>query len=451
MVMASNAERQRGIARAAAVHFLLFFAMGCVLPFTAVFFTARGMDTFQVGLLQALPPALSVFVSSASGVWADRYHSHRRVFAISSALSAMAIAAFPLLPATFLANALLQTLLSVVRAPSVCMADAVVLLLLRTSAGCSARDYGKSRLWGAVGWGLGAVVASTAEEFASPHISFASSYYGILSFSLSALAFGVLTVYVVLIVPRSLYHDEEEDGDGGSDGEHNNGAMDDEAQYYHDNEGIVGEGDYELLMCDGRNDYDGEGDESKEVVLIEGCTNNDSINVKRHILAMETLEEPASSLPHDAIHRSEGDELSFSQRIYLLTTDRDVFMLLLLMVVQGMATAVIASFLFVYLQQLGGSDLLLGVCMIFTVLFELPFFFFGQQLIASVGMRGLLLSGMLSYIVRVSVYSFLRRGSFVWLVLLVEPLHGITFSCFWQVGPEIDRSTCVSMYAINFV
>ncbi len=65
----------------------------------------------------------------------------------------------------------------------------------------------------------------------------------------------------------------------------------------------------------------------------------------------------------------------------------------------GMGAAIIGNFLFIFLRQdLNASGLLLGVDMIFTILLELPFFFFGKQLLEKVGIRWMMVAAAASLI-----------------------------------------------------
>jgi hypothetical protein len=65
----------------------------------------------------------------------------------------------------------------------------------------------------------------------------------------------------------------------------------------------------------------------------------------------------------------------------------------------GMGVAVIGNFLFIFLRtDLNASGLLLGVDMIFTVLLELPFFFFGKQLLEKIGIRWMMVASTASLV-----------------------------------------------------
>ena len=56
--------------------------------------------------------------------------------------------------------------------------------------------------------------------------------------------------------------------------------------------------------------------------------------------------------------------------------------------------------------------------------FEIPIFAYSRWLLDHVGVSGLLIIAQLAYSSRVAVYSIVHDP---WLVLLVEPLHGVTY------------------------
>lgn len=61
------------------------------------------------------------------------------------------------------------------------------------------------------------------------------------------------------------------------------------------------------------------------------------------------------------------------------------------------------------------------------VAFEIPLFYISDKLINIYGTGKMLLFGILCYVVRVVIYTVLDPEH-AWLILLVEPLHGVTYS-----------------------
>merc|ERR1712130_613496 len=97
----------------------------------------------------------------------------------------------------------------------------------------------------------------------------------------------------------------------------------------------------------------------------------------------------------------------------------------------GIGTYLINAFLFLFLQDLGGSEVLMGLTLTFTVLTEIPFFFFSGTILRWFGEEWLIFSAMMAYIVRVLGYSVLQNP---WWVLPLELLHGLTFGAMYAAG-----------------
>jgi len=83
---------------------------------------------------------------------------------------------------------------------------------------------------------------------------------------------------------------------------------------------------------------------------------------------------------------------------------------------------------FLYFEFLGGSNTLNGLTVAFTVLFEIPVFHIAPKLLRKFGPSTLLLMANIAFIIRVIGYTLIPEGN-VYLVLFLEPLHGIIFGC----------------------
>ena len=69
-----------------------------------------------------------------------------------------------------------------------------------------------------------------------------------------------------------------------------------------------------------------------------------------------------------------------------------------------------------------------GVTVVVTVIFEIPIFHYAPKLLAYFGAEALQEIACLAYIIRVVAYTCIPKGHMI-LVLLVEPLHGVTYAC----------------------
>ena len=108
--------------------------------------------------------------------------------------------------------------------------------------------------------------------------------------------------------------------------------------------------------------------------------------------------------------------------------------------VMGSATSIVENLLFLYMRQdLKASYTMCGISVVITVLFEIPLFFIGKTLLKSVGILNLFLIGMTCYVTRVIAYTLIDVP---WTVLLVEPLHGLTYATIQTASVSYIHSRC---------
>ncbi|KXZ56834.1 hypothetical protein GPECTOR_1g752 [Gonium pectorale] len=123
-------------------------------PFLNIYFAERGLSKAQVGLIGALLPWASAPASFAWAALADRLGAHRAVL-LGCFVAAVSVRnLLPLLPASFAGLLCVALAAEVLSSPVSVLADAAVMQLCDKES-----DYGKYRLWGAVGWGSFSTVA----------------------------------------------------------------------------------------------------------------------------------------------------------------------------------------------------------------------------------------------------------------------------------------------------
>lgn len=86
------------------------------------------------------------------------------------------------------------------------------------------------------------------------------------------------------------------------------------------------------------------------------------------------------------------------------------------------------SMIFLLFEDLGSSYTIMGCTVVLTVLFEIPIFQVAPYFLEAYGSSALLLMAGFCYVTRVLFYTFVPNGHILY-VLLVEPLHGITYAC----------------------
>lgn len=110
------------------------------------------------------------------------------------------------------------------------------------------------------------------------------------------------------------------------------------------------------------------------------------------------------------------------------------------LVAYGVHMSLVESFLFVYLMEdfEGVSQKLLGASVATMCIFELPVFFYIKQLIDRFELKYLITACYMVLSTRCFAYSMLPRNM-PWLVLMIEPMHGITMAAMWSCSVEFGR------------
>lgn len=114
-----------------------------------------------------------------------------------------------------------------------------------------------------------------------------------------------------------------------------------------------------------------------------------------------------------------------------LLANRALVIFLVTVLFASMGSAMVHNFLFLYLEDLGASESLMGLSLTVATLSEMPVFFFSAWFLRKLGARGLLLLAMGAYVVRLLAYTVMPS---VWYVLPINLLHGLTFSGLWVAG-----------------
>ena len=94
----------------------------------------------------------------------------------------------------------------------------------------------------------------------------------------------------------------------------------------------------------------------------------------------------------------------------------------------GVAMAVIRTFLFWHLKDLGGTQLLFSIISAVNCSAEVIMYFLSAWIINFLGHIGVLYLGLLCYAIRLLFYALVNNP---WWVLCVEPLSGITTAAVW--------------------
>eukprot|EP00397_Hematodinium_sp_SG-2012_P026642 GEMP01027932.1.p1 GENE.GEMP01027932.1~~GEMP01027932.1.p1 ORF type:complete len:685 (+),score=110.58 GEMP01027932.1:128-2056(+) len=102
------------------------------------------------------------------------------------------------------------------------------------------------------------------------------------------------------------------------------------------------------------------------------------------------------------------------------------------LILLGGGFSMVEGMLFIILDRLmNASRILCGLSVLITVIFELPIFAKAKFLLDTYGTVGLITLGQFTWVVRALFYAWMPSP---YWVLLIEPLHGVTFALVWTAS-----------------
>lgn len=144
---------------ASAFYFLYFAAAGWLIPYLNLYYQQIGLGAEQIGVLAALLTVTLLIAGPLWGSLADRFHLHRLILPL--AMFATLLPVFLLAQTqSFVALLAVVFFFAAGLAPIIPVGDHAVLTML----GEQRYDYGKLRVWGAVGFGLAAWFSGVMAE-----------------------------------------------------------------------------------------------------------------------------------------------------------------------------------------------------------------------------------------------------------------------------------------------
>lgn len=442
-----------------AAQFALFASFG---RFSGLFLADFGLSDSQIGMVLTFAKLLSLGTQMYCGVLADRLGT-RRVLLWTNLSSSACMAIFPLGYYTpqswrFPFSLVLFSLSTAIKAPAYSLLDAYTLKYLEqvgtdnsndyssladdtataadVTAGnetdvtenmestrtTSATDngltdnedakndrksmYGRERLWGAISWGATSVLLGVMLD--------------LMGFSASFLLLFITTaISTYLSANKSLWLEI--------------GSSEKTKKVT-----VHGAGAVELMPvskaaplqshfgCDENSAVGGNKDSQFQSSFENGKRDNRTDD--SHVLSSGTV---TADIKSDVVSNTQDEKevkIGVVAAIRVLLTDWRTVLFLYTVMAMGACMTLVEALLFLFFrQELDSSFTLCGISVLITVAFEIPLFYGQKKLTQWFGFTTLTLIGMLSYIVRVGVYTLLDSSS-AWLVMTVEPLHGITYS-----------------------
>ncbi|PNW85282.1 hypothetical protein CHLRE_03g179350v5 [Chlamydomonas reinhardtii] len=388
-----------------------FASIVSVGPFLNVFYAMdRGLGKEQVGLIGALRPWVSAPAAFAWAALADRLHAHQAVLLVTF-VGSTAVRLLLLLPRDFGGLLAVTLLAEVLSAPVGVMADAAVMNVCDKES-----DYGKFRLWGAVGWGA----FSTPAGWIITRLGIQWAFYTNTIMSLPCIYFGA-----------RLKHSQQQPA---------------ARKTAHSSSGGASSSDERGTVRGSREPAGGTaaGKQEESLIPLKADPLIDVAITHRSATQLSGDGEgpgPGASAG-DGGERgltskngaAAADSAGHWRRLWVLVRRPEVAVFFVTAMTMGYGFGTIDSFLFLYLRQMGASETLMGLTLTITCAAEVPAFQLQDRLLDRWGVTAVLDLTMLVYALRLALYALLPyAGSVLW-VLPVEVLHGVTFACGWGAG-----------------
>lgn len=178
--------------------FFLFTTFGASQPFLPIFYRNIGLTDSRIGILGALNPAMTFLVSPLWGAFADRTGWYKGIMLatfIGSLLSRLLLAV-PLFNSNFLILCAIVTVSSILNAPVRPLMDEAIMSLLKDKS-----EYGKSRIYGQMGFGVGAWLSGQISSRSSSLLTM---------FEVQALLGVPTSILMILFKPKKIYKTKAE-------------------------------------------------------------------------------------------------------------------------------------------------------------------------------------------------------------------------------------------------
>ena len=398
--------------------YLLYFgSASCLNPFLNLIFRRAGLSEQQVGTIAALRPWVGLFCGAAFAGIADKWRIHRFILLATYVLSSiirLSVASVT----SFAAILTIMLLAAAINSPVTIIADAAAI------AACPKEgEYGRQRLWGAVGWGTMSFVSGASQKVFGSWVAFVLT--GLLSLG---------TLFPGLKLPWAPLHAKLE-GQHHHHAVHNNHNIDSEEE---ENVNLLGK----MKQTNTLQELEEE-ELNGRSTKIDGSYDNNNTEV---VLQFESddLEHATPALPHKHPRSPSSPttiaQVDFGTKLLALGTSPEALLFFILVTILGIAVGTIESFLFLYLEDLGGSETLMGLTLTVTCIAETWVFYFAGSILRKLGLVRCFHLCFLAFLIRLGSYATLAHWGSPWAVLPIELLHGITFGLTWSAGTAMSAA-----------
>ena len=372
------------------LYFFLFFLCAAINSrFNSIFFMhGEHLTESQVGMILGLYQVVAMFVGPCWTIYADMFQNSIYPLFVCAVGSTVCFLLYG--PASgFVWVLVVRILFSLFFPPLTSLVDSIALKSFSKGAGETKQGkYGLERLWGAVSWAIAHIIIGLSIDAWGAQI--------ILIFAVTnMLAFGAVVWFYTKgkrkAGPDVVKPDGEKKVAGGASG------SDESLQ----------RGTNSITIFEKR------GTKLKELIARFRAATFEALKKGRGNGSPDRFEHFRPKTIYEIVFRSPLTIAFFCD-----------------IIVMGMATSLVEGLVFLFfVNHLHASNTLCGVSVLITVLFEIPIFAFAPRITKSLSTLQMLLIAHVAYIVRAIGYTCIPVDH-PWLVLLFEPLHGVTYAFF---------------------
>eukprot|EP00977_Amphora_coffeiformis_P001238 scaffold259_cov158-Amphora_coffeaeformis.AAC.4 len=356
------------------VLFLLYYgSLGALMPYLPVYYMSLGHGGQIVGLLGAVKPFTTFLVAPLWGLVSDLLNQPFLILNVTFLVSAVCQ-----LGVAFRSEAWyimgMVFITALFNAPVKSLLDSMVMEQLRDQS-----SYGRLRLWGQMGFGIGSSVTGWLLS-KRPDIPWPDEANFSLAFQES------LTRYPDLVRHLAIYADKCWQSLSG----------------------------FKLLFL--------------TYVALSVPTFLGIQGFKR-ISHKPSQSSAGSTKKSKKVTVKKEEKKSTFEGLALLVHNADALLFFFLVFVVGVSSGVIENFAYVRIREVGGTGKEMGLSRLVSSIAGAPMFWFSGPLARNLGVDRVLVMTLISYVTRFAIYSVMQHA---YQGLPAEALRGVTFAAFWS-------------------
>lgn len=366
--------------------FLTYYgSLGSLLPYLPVYYDSIGHGGQVIGFLGAVKPLTTFLVAPAWGILSDQTQKPFFILQVTFLVSLLGQILVSLRHDTIFLT-IMVFVTALFNAPVKSLLDTMVMDQLHDPSA----SYGKLRLWGQLGFGLGGssagmLLSRSTNRNVEWNDVIARSWVYEMSSSLPKIA-------IVILENLDRFWQT-----------------------------ITG---YKLLFLV----HAALSIPTWILIQVFHRTNKDKLN-KQNIANLK--KSIITKKINKASKKSAVATVSVMEGLKLLITNNDAMLFFFLVFVVGISSGVIENFAYVRIREVGGTGKEMGLSRLVSSIAGAPMFWFSGPLTEALGADRVLILSLFSYVIRFVIYATMKNP---YQGLPAEALRGITFAAFWSTG-----------------